>query len=117
MESTLLKHPGAVSARTFEEVFVERHGCTLVQFRRRVFWRTLHWHALFLAPLFLLSRHFRADFDLIATCGRVRSMDFLREEIEAYRDDPRNSGWLRRRAKIRISARKLLKFANDYWGN
>jgi hypothetical protein len=41
-------------------------------------------------------------------------MDFLREEIEAYRDDPRNSGWLRRRAKIRISARKLLKVARDH---
>jgi hypothetical protein len=114
MESALHRSPAALSAKTFEEVFAARHGCTAGQFRQRVFWRTLHSHALFLAPLFLLSRHFRADFDLIATCGRVRSMDFLREEIEAYRDDPRNSGWLRRRAKIRISARKLLKVARDH---
>jgi hypothetical protein len=114
MESTLLKHPGAVSARTFEEVFVERHGCTLVQFRRRVFWRTLHWHALFLAPLFLLKRYSAADFDLIAACGRAQSMGSLREEIEAYRHDPRNEGWLRRRARIRLSGRRLLRMAYDY---
>jgi hypothetical protein len=111
MESVTLSKTGAVPAKTLEEVFAARHGCTPEQFQRRMFWRTLHWHALFLAPLFLIGRYFSVDFALIASCGHARSMEFIREETEAYRTDPRNAAWLRRRAKIRISTRKLLRMA------
>jgi hypothetical protein len=114
MESFSLEKNAAVPAKTLEEVFAARHGCTFGQFQQRVFWRTLHWHALILAPLFLVGRYFDFDFALIAACGHVRSMNSLREEIEAYRNDPRNAGWLRHRARIRISTRKLLRLARAY---
>jgi len=74
MESALPKHRDAVSNKTLQELFIARHGCTPRQFRRRVFWRSLHWQALFLAPLLLPARHFSADFELIGACGaRARS--------------------------------------------
>jgi hypothetical protein len=114
MESALPKHRDAVSNKTLQELFIARHGCTPRQFRRRVFWRSLHWQALFLAPLLLPARHFSADFELIGACGSARSLDAIREEIQAFRHDPRNAGWLRRRARIRVSARKLLQMARRY---
>jgi hypothetical protein len=117
MESALPKHRDAVSNKTLQDIFIARHGCTLRQFRRRVFWQSLHWQALFLAPLLLPARHFAADFELINTCGNARSLDSIREEIEAFRLDPRNAGWLRRRAMIRVSTRKLLQMARHYQAN
>jgi hypothetical protein len=114
MESVLIKNRGITPGRTLEELFSAHHGCTLNQFRPRIFWRTLHSHALIIAPPLLLGHYFALDFQLISSCGRARSMDALREEIQTYRDDPQNAEWLRRCAKVRISTRKLQKVARAY---
>jgi hypothetical protein len=113
MESNSPKEAGPIPGKTWEKVFVARHGCKPAQFSRRIFWRTLHFHALFPAPLLLLGGYFRADFNLIASCGRARSLDAVLEELDAFRHDPRNTGWLRSRARIRISTRKLLQIARN----
>jgi hypothetical protein len=113
MESISSKEAGRIPGKTWEEVFAARHGCKPAQFSQRIFWRTLHFHALFPAPLLLLGGHFRADFNLIATCGRARSLGAVVEELYTFRHDPRNTGWLRSRARIRISTRKLLQIARN----
>jgi len=56
---------------TFAELYCAKNGCAPRQFRRRVFWRTLHWHAWPLAPLLLLGGYFTADDELISVCGEV----------------------------------------------
>jgi len=114
MESVLIENHGTASGKTLEELFSAHPGCPLEQFRKRMFWRTLHTHALILAPPLLLSRYFAPDFQLISSCGRARSMDVLLEEIQAYRENPLTADWLRRRAKVRISTRKLQKVARAY---
>jgi hypothetical protein len=114
MKPAPIKNPGEVSSRTLGEVFIARHGCTPKQFRKRVFWRTLHFQAVLLAPLLLLGHHFAADFELISACERARSMRSVREEIGVFRHDSRNMGWLRRVVRIRLSTQKLLRLAHAY---
>lgn len=104
----------APPAKTLAEAFCARHGCTLAQFRARMFWRTLHWHAVPVAPFLRLGNFFAADEDLVAGCGRARSMHDLRDEIEEYRFHPLNHGWLRRRLGLRISTQRLRALARNY---
>ena len=114
MEHTLLFSSRGSAVKTLEEVYCAQHRCTPASFRRRVFWSTLHRHALPFAPLLLLGNHFTADHDLIAACGRAQSLRQIREELEDHRYHPQNTGWLRRRLALRISTHRLRRLARDY---
>src|SRR5579871_3569124 len=100
--------------KSFEEIFCECHHCTPLRFRRRVFWRTLHRHALPVAPLFLMGDHFLSDFELIAQSGRAQTMRAIRDECEAHRYHPLSHGWLRDRLDIRVSSHLLQDLAKEY---
>ncbi len=114
MDPVLLTFPTTPTVKTFAEIYCERHRCNVQQFRRRVFWRTLHRHAVFVAPVLLLGSHFVADEELIAACGMVRSMHAIREEIEDHRYHPLNRGWLRSMFAVRVSTHRLRRLAREY---
>src|SRR5262245_48935803 len=114
MENVLSSAAAVAANKTLSEAFCDRHGCTAADFRRRFFWRTLHRHALPLAPLLRLGGYFAVDEDLIAGCGSARSMRDLQEEIQAHRHHPLNRGWLRRQLALRISTHRLRRLARSY---
>lgn len=99
---------------TFEESYCARHRCTPAQFRRRVFWLTLHRHALLFAPLALLGGHFEIDHELIAACGRARTLRELQEELKDHRNQPENARWLRRWLRLRVSTQRLRRLARQH---
>lgn len=100
---------------TFTELYCARHGCAPQEFHQRIFWRTLHWHAVPFAPLLLLGNHFKFDHRLIDACARVTRLHQISEQI---RERPFHrqeiGGWLRRHAKLRISTRRLRQLAACY---
>ncbi len=102
--------------KTFEERYCQAHRCTPDEFRRRIFWKCLHRHALVVAPFILLVRptYFDPDRRLIAEVRRAVRTHQVWEEVREFFIDPRNGGWLRRRANIRLSARSLLAVARAY---
>ncbi len=99
---------------TLAELYCVKTGCAPRWFRPRIFWRTLHWHALPFAPLLLLGDYFTADLGLIDTCGRATRRSQIHEAIRDHPFEPRNQGWLRRRVKFRVSLRRLGQLADDY---
>ena len=102
---------------TFAEMYCARIGCAPREFNRKVFWRTLHWHAVPLAPLLLHGDHFASDHGLIDACGRATRMQQIYKEIDDHHYHPQNSGWLRRFAHIRVSTRRLRQLAERYLTN
>ena len=110
----MLRFPTAPAVKTLEEAYCDRHRCAPAQFHRRVFWTTLHRHALPFAPLLLSGGYFAADDDLIAACGRARTMREIREELTDHRYHPQNTGWLRQRLAVRISTHRLARLAREH---
>jgi hypothetical protein len=102
--------------RTLEEIFCERHGCSRADFSRKVFWKCLHRHALPVAPFILAvyPSYFEADQELITEIRRAKRMNEVWEEVRQYFVSPKYEGWLRRRASIRLSARRLIELAREY---
>ena len=105
--------------RTLEERFCEDNKCTLEQFSRKMFWRCLHRHALPLAPVILVlrPRYFDADWELLREIRRAVTMNHVWEEVREYFVNPRHVGWFRRRANIRLSARRVINVAREYLPN
>ncbi len=114
MEPVTTMRSTAAAVKTWEESYCERHRCTPLQFRQRVFWRTLHWHALPLAPFLLPTGFFAEDLELIGACGQVRGMRELREELKEFRFRRVSESWLRRAMAIRVSTERLRRLARDY---
>ncbi|OIQ98014.1 hypothetical protein GALL_199350 [mine drainage metagenome] len=102
---------------TFAELYCSRHGCPLRAFRRRIFWQLLPWHALPLAPVLVLGDYFAPDYSLIDACARATGMGGIYEAIRDYPNSCRNLGWLRRRARVRISTRRLYRLAAIHLGD
>jgi hypothetical protein len=102
---------------TFIERYCARHGCAPHEFRQSIFWRTLPWHAVPLAPLLLLGNHFKSDRRLIDACGRATCLHQIHEEIYDRPHRRQISGWLRRHAKLGISKRRLHQLAECYLPN
>jgi hypothetical protein len=101
---------------TFEEIYCEANKCAPAEFSRRIFWECLHRHALPLAPFLLVlkRRYFDADQQLIADVRRAERMDQVWEAVREFFVDPRHAGWLRRKAEVRLSGRRLIRLARMY---
>ena len=102
--------------KTFEERYCAATGCTPEEFPRKVFWRCLHRHALPVAPVILLLNddYFSLDRELIAEVRKAEKMNHVWEEVRQYFVSPKHEGLLRRRANIRLSARRLINLARDH---
>ncbi len=96
---------------TFAERFCERYRVTAREYPRAMFWRCLHRRAILLAPfiLFFKPQYFSADYDLIASVGRMTSVAHLDEEMADFRDHPWNHGFIRSRLRIRVSGARVCK--------
>lgn len=102
---------------TFTELYCARNGCAPHEFRQRIFWRTLHWHAVPLAPLFLIGNYFKSDHRLIDACARATRLHQISEEIHDRPFHRQIGAWLHRHAKLRISTRRLRQLAECYLPN
>jgi len=98
---------------TFAEQYCARHGCTPGEFSRRIFWQTLHRHAVPLAPL-LGRRYFESDRNLLEACARATDLQQVRDEIHIHPVHAHHGPWLHRHARLRISRRRLLALAREY---
>ena len=101
--------------KTIEELYCAAHNATRDQFRRRAFRRCLHRRA---TPLvhFLQAfdrGYFAPDRELIASMAQAKTMAQVQEELHDYFLDAQNRRWLRRHAKVRVSSRRVLRFANE----
>jgi hypothetical protein len=101
---------------TFEERYCEANKCSPEEFSRKIFWKCLHRHALPLAPIILVlnPRYFDADWELIREIRRAERMNQVWEEVREYFMNPKHVGWLRRKANIRLSARRVINLAREY---
>lgn len=102
--------------KSFRELFCEERSCSAEQFSRKVFWQCLHRHAAFVAPILggFRSEYFSIDRELIEGAGRAIRMSQVRQEVRDYFSNSRNRGWLRRRANVRLSAKRLMPLASKY---
>jgi hypothetical protein len=102
--------------KTFEALYCEAAGCAPTEFRNRVFWQCLHRHALPVAPviLFFNRSYFDLDRELLGEVRNAVQMNEVWEEVRQYFVSPKHEGWLRRRANIRISARRLINMAREH---
>lgn len=105
--------------KTFQDVFCEKHRCDPERFRRKVFWQTLHPHAVLVAPFLggFNARLFAADRELLQGVSRAKNMNRVRDEIVDYFLDSQNQGWLHNVANIRISTHRLKNLAKQYLPN
>jgi len=99
---------------TLAEIYCSQHGCAPGEFRRRVFWRTLHWQSLPFVPLLLLGDYFEPDRRLIDACARATRMRDVYEDIRDHSSTISNAGWFRRCLKVRLSTRRLRQLAARY---
>lgn len=106
--------PSSARPATFAELYCAQTGCPPEKFSRRIFWRTLHWHAVPFAPLWWVGRYFEADRNLIQACGQASRSKDIREEIREFSYHPQNRSWLHRRAKFRVSTQRLSRLANSF---
>jgi ABC-type uncharacterized transport system fused permease/ATPase subunit len=104
------------TSKTLEELFCESHKITGGEFRKQVFWQCLYRRAVPVAPFILLfnAGYFAPDRELISSISRARTLGQVAEELRDFVSDPQNIRGLRKRAKIRISAHRVLHLAGRY---
>jgi hypothetical protein len=104
--------------KTLEELYCAAHKITPERFRKRAFWGCLHKRTILLVPAILvLDRGFFApDRELISSVARSTTMKQVDDELRDFFADPQNLRWLRRHAKVRVSSRRILRFASAYLG-
>src|ERR1700722_3280641 len=102
--------------KTFEESYCEATGCAAEDFSRKIFWTCLHRHALPVAPVILLlnSEYFSLDRELIDEVRKAEKMNQVWEEVRQYFVSPKHEGMLRRKANIRLSARRPINLARGH---
>ncbi len=99
-----------MSAKTFAELYCEREKISPDEWRAILFRQTLYPHARPVAWLVrrLKPRHFLADYEFVEDVGYLRSLKDLSLALGSFIEHPSNWGMLRRRLRIRISARRML---------
>lgn len=102
--------------RTLEQSYCEANKCAAEDFSKKIFWKCLHRHAVPIAPFLLLlrPRYFEADWELISEIRRAERMNHVWEEVREYFVSPKHVGWLRRKANVRLSARRVINLAREY---
>src|ERR1700679_843851 len=102
--------------KTFEERYCEATGCAAEDFSRKIFWTCLHRHAVPVAPviLFINYEFLSLDRELIAEVRKAEKMNQVWEEVRQYFVSPKHEGLLRRKANIRLSARRLINLARNH---
>ncbi len=100
---------------SFAESFASRFGGTSAGAEQRLFWRCLYLRSLPFIPLLLLLKptFFQPDRELLKHAARAASLQEIGEEINEYRSNPANLGWLRQHANFRISTRRLHRIARE----
>jgi hypothetical protein len=101
---------------TFKQSYCATCGCAEADFERRLFWHCLRRRAQVLAILapWVRPDFFAVDHELCQVAGQLRSAGQLESEIRDYVTDHRNLGWWRRRAKFRLSTRRLRHLAREH---
>jgi hypothetical protein len=104
---------------TFRERFCEFYKCGPEQFEQKVFWRTMHRHAYFLAR-FWYGRDpaiFKEDFDFIHEIGGVRDPLIFKSELNRYHGrNVREKGWIRGAFHVRVSGKRMIRLKNKIFG-
>ncbi len=98
---------------TLAEAYRRTTGVSEARVARRMFWSCLHRRAIPLVPVLstLFPGYFLPEAQLLAQVGRARSLAAVDEEIRVFRHQDENQGWLRRRARLRLSTRRLRRMA------
>lgn len=104
------------TVKTFRDAYCAERACDVAAFEHEIFWRCLPLRARLLAPLaaVLSEDHFSLDREFIRHIGGVGTPEQLNAEIRDFVSDYRNTTWLRRRAKVRISMKRLRSLARTY---
>lgn len=99
-----------MNSKTFAEIYCERESLTPSELRCALFRQTLYPHARLIAGFvsWFKPRHFLADYEFIEDVGYLRSLQDFSLALGSYVEHPSNWGLLRRRFRIRVSARRML---------
>ena len=105
-----------VSPDTLESLYCAAHKCQPGYFRRQAFWHCLYWHTIPFFPFLKIVKrgYFIPDQELVSAIGSASTMAQVWDEIRHYFSDPKNQGWLRKRANFRISGQKVIEFSRKY---
>lgn len=98
---------------TFAEIYAVALKCPLSESGQRIFRQCLHRHAAVLAPILsVMSPDFFApDHELIEQVGKSRTLTEIDFAIRNFFDDERNSHWLRKTGRVRVSTQRLRRVA------
>jgi hypothetical protein len=104
-----------MKGRTFAEIYGERAGLPPAELNHVLFSRTLYPQARLIAGLvrWLNPRHFIADYEFCEDVGYLRSLEDFSLVLGSYIEHPANRGFLRRRLRIRVSARRMFKIVRS----
>ena len=103
------------TGRSFSESVCEQLGLHPNQYENEVIQRCLYGKARVLRPLlqFYNRNFFAPDHEFVRRVGKIRRREELLRELDEFYYHPRNSGWLRRGCKLRISCRKLVALVRE----
>jgi hypothetical protein len=105
--------------KTFRDAYCAERACDGAAFEHEIFWQCLPLRARVLAPFVAVMSedHFLPDREFIKHVGGVGTPEQLNAEIRDFVSDYRNTTWLRRRAKVRISVKRLRSLTRNYLGS
>lgn len=100
---------------TFSELYCARERIAPSAAPERLFRATLYPHARPLVALIrrVRRRHFLADHEFIEDVGYLRSLEDFSLALGCYIEHPDNRGFLRRRLRLRVSARRVLRIVRS----
>ena len=101
-------------SKTIEEHYCAARTCGREEFLRAAFWSCLHRRALPFAPFILLFNpgYFSPDRELVSAVGGATGMSQVADEIGDYFFVSNSGNWVRRNLKIRVSSRRVMRFAS-----
>lgn len=100
-------------ANTLRTKYCAHHAIPADDFVERVFWATIPSRKRPFARLVNLvyPKYFELDRRAIWNCGRAESLAALETELSGFFSDAYKWGYLRRKARLRVSAKKLRRLA------
>jgi hypothetical protein len=103
------------TAPKFAELYCRARGLPAGDFQRALFREALYPHARLVAGLvtWLNRRHFVADYEFVEDVGHIRSVGDFALPMGSYVEHPDNRRFLRRRLRLRTSARRMLRVVRE----